>query len=60
MYERLLKVKDCEGYSTVSPNFKPEVWEVLSPDLRTTSFTGTREQCIKYLRDNCPNGSCEE
>jgi hypothetical protein len=39
---------------------RPEIWEVLSPDLREQEFQGTHEECVQYLRNQCPNGSCEE
>ena len=37
-----------------------EVWEVLTPDLREQEFQGSYEECLKYLKSTCPNGSCEE
>lgn len=39
---------------------KPEVWMVLSPDLREEEFEGTLEDCTKYLRTSCPTGKCED
>lgn len=38
---------------------QPSRWEVLSADMRDTEFSGTYEQCVKYLQAQCPTGSCE-
>jgi len=55
MSVRMMKVRD----GTMSENWE-DLWEVLTPDLREQEFTGTHEECAQYLRNQCPNGSCEE
>lgn len=40
-------------------NFEPELWEVLSEDLREQEFTGSFEECVQYLKGLCPTGGCE-
>lgn len=35
------------------------VYEVLSDDMRSTEFTGSFDECIRYLQSQCPTGKCE-
>lgn len=56
---RLLKLREGE-LGKFPWQSTQEVWEVLTPDLRDQEYQGTHEECIQYLRNQCPNGSCEE
>lgn len=57
MTPRLLLV---EKYGYKSRQGQVDLWEVLTPDMRDREFSGSFEECEKYLRNQCPNGSCEE
>jgi hypothetical protein len=54
---RLQKVR--EATQGLPWQTKPEVWEVLSEDLREQEFEGTYEECLRYLKAQCPTGSCD-
>ncbi len=38
----------------------PEVWVVLSVDLRDELFEGTFLECQRYLKNVCATGNCED
>lgn len=58
MSERLMLVRPAKMNGLYVE--KPEVWEVLTPDLRAQEFEGTYVECVQYLRSQCATGSCEE
>ena len=37
-------------------NEDPEIWEVVSDNGRTVEFSGTREECIEVLEEDCYSG----
>jgi hypothetical protein len=59
MNERLI-LKKAERGSTPHRDTIPAVWAVLSPDFREEIYEGTFQDCEKYLRNSCANGTCED
>lgn len=58
MSTRIQRVRDAPSHPKWK-DFEPELWEVLSEDLREQEFTGSFEECVQYLKGLCPTGGCE-